>query len=71
MIKSSVVISELSVGKHWYWKVFNYQFHGQVLVTTWFVFAVIGMLSIIANRNLNETNAKLSEHKMQLDKIAS
>jgi F-type H+-transporting ATPase subunit a len=54
MIRSLVAISQLSVGKHWYWEVFGYQFHGQVLITTWFVFAVIGTLSITANRNLKE-----------------
>jgi F-type H+-transporting ATPase subunit a len=45
----------LSVGQHWYWTLFGYQIHGQVLVTTWFVLAVIAITSWAANRNLKET----------------
>jgi F-type H+-transporting ATPase subunit a len=48
-------LSELSVGQHWYWNIAGYQFHGQVLVTTWFVLTVIGSISLIGNRNLKET----------------
>jgi F-type H+-transporting ATPase subunit a len=45
----------LSIGQHWYWEIAGYQVHGQVLVTTWFVLAVIGIISFTANRNLKET----------------
>jgi len=45
---------DLSVGKHWYWTIFGYQVHGQVLLTTWFVIAVIGRLSVTANRDLKK-----------------
>lgn len=45
---------ELSVGQHWYWTVQNYQFHGQVLVTTWFVLTRIVLFSLAANRDLKE-----------------
>jgi F-type H+-transporting ATPase subunit a len=45
---------ELSVGQHWYWIIFGYQLHGQVIVTTWFVLGVIVAFSFVANRNLNE-----------------
>jgi F-type H+-transporting ATPase subunit a len=48
-------LSELSVGQHWYWNLFGFQFHGQVLITTWFVLAIIGSISLIGNRNLKET----------------
>lgn len=48
-------LAELSVGQHWYWNIAGYQFHGQVLVTTWFVLAVIGFISLVGNRNLKET----------------
>jgi F-type H+-transporting ATPase subunit a len=47
-------ISELSVGQHWYWTLFGYQVHGQVLITTWFVLTIIVVLSLTANRNLKE-----------------
>jgi F-type H+-transporting ATPase subunit a len=45
----------LSVGQHWYWTFLGYEVHGQVLVTTWFVLAIIGIFSLVANRNLKET----------------
>jgi F-type H+-transporting ATPase subunit a len=46
---------ELSVGQHWYWTVAGLQFHGQVLLTTWFVLTLIVGLSFVANRDLKET----------------
>jgi F-type H+-transporting ATPase subunit a len=46
--------TELSVGQHWYWTIFGYRVHGQVLITTWFVFIIIGIISLIRNRNLKE-----------------
>jgi len=56
MIQSSYFdLVELSVGQHWYWMLFGYQVHGQVLVTTWFVLRVIRIISILGNRNLKET----------------
>jgi F-type H+-transporting ATPase subunit a len=48
-------LAELSVGQHWYWTIASYQFHGEVLVTTWFVLAVIRFISFTANGNLKET----------------
>lgn len=48
-------LTELSVGQHWYWTIGNYPVHGQVLVTTWFVFTIIRTISLTANRNLKET----------------
>jgi F-type H+-transporting ATPase subunit a len=47
--------TELSVGQHWYWTISGYQIHGQVLITTWFVIAILGILSLVANRDLKET----------------
>jgi F-type H+-transporting ATPase subunit a len=51
----SIDFAELSVGQHWYWKVLNYQIHGQVLLTSWFVLALIIFFSLVANKNLKET----------------
>jgi F-type H+-transporting ATPase subunit a len=48
-------LAELSVGQNWYWNIAGYQFHGQVLITTWFVLAIIGFISFAGNRNLKET----------------
>jgi F-type H+-transporting ATPase subunit a len=50
---------ELSVGQHWYWIIGGYQFHGQVLVTTWFVLTRIIIFSLTANRDLKETPGDL------------
>jgi len=47
-------ISELSVGQHWYWTIAGYQFHGQVLTTTWFVLSIIVFVSLSGNLNLKE-----------------
>jgi len=55
MVPSSIFhLTELSVGQHWYWTLFGYQAHGQVLLTAWLVFIIIRALSLIANSNLKE-----------------
>lgn len=48
-------IAELSVGQHWYWTVGGYKLHGEVLLVTWFVLALIVILSLVGNGNLKET----------------
>ena len=45
-------LAEVSVGKHYYWDIGGYSVHGQVLMTSWFVFAVIAILSFVGNSNL-------------------
>ena len=45
-------VSEVSVGQHFYWTFGNYQVHGQVLITTWFVLSLIILLSLLGNRDL-------------------
>lgn len=45
-------VAEVSVGQHYYWQIGEYSVHGQVLLTSWFVFAVIAFLSIAGNRSL-------------------
>ena len=45
-------VAEVSVGQHYYWQIGEYSVHGQVLMTSWFVFAVIAILSIAGNRDL-------------------
>src|SRR5579875_3915716 len=44
--------AEVSVGQHLYWQIGSLQVHGQVLITSWIVFAIIVVLSILANSNL-------------------
>jgi F-type H+-transporting ATPase subunit a len=54
-IQSLFDLAELSVGQHFYWEIAGYQVHGQVLITTWVVFALIAGLSLTANRDLKST----------------
>jgi F-type H+-transporting ATPase subunit a len=44
--------AEVSVGQHYYWTIGNYSVHGQVLLISWFVFAVIAIVSFLANSQL-------------------
>nr|YP_010733649.1 ATP synthase CF0 subunit IV [Gayralia brasiliensis]YP_010733723.1 ATP synthase CF0 subunit IV [Monostroma nitidum]WEG92920.1 ATP synthase CF0 subunit IV [Gayralia brasiliensis]WEG92994.1 ATP synthase CF0 subunit IV [Monostroma nitidum] len=45
-------VAEVSVGQHYYWNIGNYSVHGQVLMTSWFVFAVLAILAIVGNSQL-------------------
>jgi F-type H+-transporting ATPase subunit a len=35
------LLAEVSVGKHFYWQLGEYQVHGQVLMVSWFVLGVL------------------------------
>jgi F-type H+-transporting ATPase subunit a len=45
-------IAEVSVGKHFYWQIGSYEVHGQVLLVSWLVLAIIFALAFIGNSNL-------------------
>nr|AYQ94251.1 ATP synthase CF0 A subunit [Chaetopeltis orbicularis] len=45
-------VSEVSVGQHFYWQIGDYQVHGQVLLTSWFVLGTVIIFALIANTNL-------------------
>lgn len=45
-------LSEVSVGQHYYWQVGDFQLHGQVLLTSWFVLATVIIYALLANTNL-------------------
>jgi F-type H+-transporting ATPase subunit a len=45
-------LSEVSVGRHFYWTLGGYQLHGQVLLTSWFVLLVIAAISFLGNSKL-------------------
>ena len=45
-------LAEVSVGQHWYWNIGPYTVHGQVLITSWIVFGIIFLISLLANSNL-------------------
>ncbi len=44
--------AEVAVGQHLYWQIGSLQVHGQVLITSWIVFAIIVTLAIAGNSNL-------------------
>ena len=45
-------LSEVSVGQHFYWELGGYELHGQVLLTSWLVLSIIGVLAFLGNSNL-------------------
>jgi F-type H+-transporting ATPase subunit a len=57
MISTNIIgqFSEVSVGQHYYWSIGGYQVHGQVLLTSWLVFAIILTLGFLGNSNLQKT----------------
>ena len=44
--------AEVSVGQHYYWEIGSYSIHGQVLMVSWFVFALIAIVSFLGNNQL-------------------
>jgi F-type H+-transporting ATPase subunit a len=52
MMNPLLEIAEVSVGQHYYWNIGEYQLHGQVLITSWVVLAIIFTLSFVGNSNL-------------------
>ena len=45
-------VGELSVGQHYYWQLGPYQVHGQVLITSWLVLAIIIIIGLLSSQNL-------------------
>lgn len=45
-------VGELSVGQHYYWQLGSYQVHGQVLITSWLVLAIIIIIGLLSSQNL-------------------
>lgn len=43
------LLAELEVGQHWYWHFGGLKVHGQVFLTTWFVTAVLVLVSVLAS----------------------
>jgi F-type H+-transporting ATPase subunit a len=48
----------LEVGKHFYWQIGNVAVHGQVLLVTWIVIAVLVIASALATSNIKRIPAK-------------
>ncbi|MCL2934829.1 MAG: F0F1 ATP synthase subunit A [Trichodesmium sp. MAG_R03] len=45
-------LAELEVGQHFYWELGNLKIHGQIILTSWFVIALILLAAILASRNV-------------------
>ena len=45
-------LSNVAVGQHFYWSIFSYQVHGQVLINSWIVIFLIFLLGVLTTRNL-------------------
>ncbi|MDY7007951.1 MAG: F0F1 ATP synthase subunit A [Cyanobacteriota bacterium] len=45
-------LAELEVGQHFYWELGSLKIHGQILLTSWFVIALIILAALIARANV-------------------
>nr|QCI07881.1 ATP synthase CF0 subunit IV [Pleonosporium borreri] len=54
----SINIASVEVGKHLYWKVGNYDIHGQVFIVSWLVILTLLIISILGTRNLQRVPNK-------------
>lgn len=45
-------ISNVEVGQHFYWTIFGFQIHGQVLINSWFVILIIVSISLFTTKKL-------------------
>ena len=54
-------VSEVSVGQHFYWNIFGFPVHGQVLLTSWVVLTIIIVISFLGNSNLNQISKRFSK----------
>jgi len=45
-------IAAVEIGQHFYWYIGDFQIHGQVLLNSWFVIAVILTIAVATTRNL-------------------
>merc|ERR1711943_18070 len=47
------LLSSVEVCEHFYWRIANFQFHGQVFLVSWFVFFVLVLISLLGTRNIS------------------
>nr|YP_009313293.1 ATP synthase CF0 subunit IV [Dichotomaria marginata]SCW21547.1 ATP synthase CF0 subunit IV [Dichotomaria marginata] len=59
IFSSFLNLSSVEVGQHLYWQLGNYKVHGQVLIVTWLVMAVLLTTAFIGTRSLKRIPAKL------------
>jgi F-type H+-transporting ATPase subunit a len=54
---SITLLSEVEVGKHFYWEILGITFHGQVFLVSWFVILLIIILSLLGTTGRNRIPA--------------
>ena len=52
---TNLFIASVSVGQHYYWKVGDYDLHGQTLITSGIGFLILAVLAFLGNRDLKPT----------------
>lgn len=45
-------LASVEVGEHFYWSFGDYQVHGQVLINSWIVIAIILAMAVLTTRDL-------------------
>ena len=58
-LSSLIFFSSVEVGKHLYWKIGNYDVHGQVFIVSWMVISVLLTLAFVGTRSLTRIPSKL------------
>nr|YP_009254434.1 ATP synthase CF0 A subunit [Verdigellas peltata]CZF96687.1 ATP synthase CF0 A subunit [Verdigellas peltata] len=58
-------LAVIEVGEHFYWKFGNFQFHGQVLLVSWFVISLIVLLMFLGTRNLQPIPETTSQNLVE------
>ena len=48
-----VNVSNVEVGQHLYWSIFNYKIHGQVFIVSWFVILTLLIISFAGTKKLS------------------
>jgi F-type H+-transporting ATPase subunit a len=51
-ITNPLPLAALEVGRHLYWRLGNFQIHGQVFLTSWFVIGLLLIAAVAATRNV-------------------
>lgn len=59
MTFSFIQLSAVEVGKHLYWRIGNYNVHGQVFLVSWLVIFILLMISFIGTRDLQRIPGQL------------
>jgi F-type H+-transporting ATPase subunit a len=51
-LSSTLILSEVEVGKHFYWEIQGLTFHGQVFIVCWFVILITLLMSVLGTNNI-------------------